>query len=68
MGQVKATMQDSVKEKLEALEVDDTRFRGLLTLNRVKKDQMYQGTVSAATEKKRRNKNKLARKARKVNR
>ena len=68
MGQVKATMQDSVKEKLEALEVDDTRFRGLLTLNRVKKDQMYQGIVSAATKKKRRNKNKLARKARKVNR
>ena len=68
MGQVKATMQDSVKEKLEALEVDDTRFRGLLTLNRAKKDQMYQGTVSAAAKKKRRNKNKLARKARKVNR
>lgn len=68
MEQVRATMQDSVKEKLEALEVDDTRFRGLLTLNRVKKGQMYQGTVPAATKKKRHNKNKLARKARKVNR
>ena len=68
MEQVKTTMQNSIKKKLEALEVDDTRFRGLLTLNRAKKDQMYQGTVPAATKKKRRNKNKLARKARKVNR